>query len=125
MNKYVTTLASLLATLLVGTALAQEGHPLTGSWSGNRMVDGAASRILLVMDLQRDQTITGYLMENGKRSAIQNLELDVSDWSVSFTLEGGYSVEGTIGELGSQTLRTIDGTWTDGSRSGDFSVDIN
>lgn len=125
MQLYRKTLAVLLAGLLGSTALAQEGHPLTGSWSGNRTVEGASSRVLLVMDLQRDQTITGYVLENGKRSALRDVELDVSDWSVSFTLEDGYAVEGTIGELGSQTLRTINGTWTDGNSSGAFFVDIN
>ncbi|MEY4642163.1 MAG: hypothetical protein RLZZ227_2157 [Pseudomonadota bacterium] len=125
MNNYRKTLAVLFAALLGGESLAQEGHPLTGSWSGNRMVDGKASRILLVMDLQRDQTITGYVLENGKRSALQNVELDASDWSVSFTLDGGYGVEGSIAELGSQTLRSINGTWTNGTGSGEFSVDIN
>src|SRR5688572_26193568 len=112
---------SLLATVLN----AQEGHPLNGSWSGERMVDGKPSRVLLIMELHRDQTISGYVLENSKRSPLQDVELHTNDWSVSFALEGGYKVQGAIGELGSQTLRTITGTWTDGSKSGDFHVDIN
>lgn len=112
---------SLLATVLA----AQEGHPLVGSWSGDRMVDGKASRVLLVMELHRDQTISGYVLENGKKSALQDVALNTDKWSVSFALDEGYKVEGAIGELGSQTLRTITGTWTDGSKNGAFHVDIN
>lgn len=112
---------SLAATMLH----AQEGHPLNGSWSGERMVDGKASRVLLVMELHRDQTISGYVLENSKRSALQDVVLDTSDWSVSFVLEQGYKVEGKIGELGSQTQRTITGTWSEGGNTGAYHVDIN
>jgi hypothetical protein len=111
--------------LLAAVAFAQEGHPLTGSWSGERTVDGQPSRVLLVMDLQRDQKISGYVLENGKRSELQDVKLNTDEWSVSFALDQGYHVEGAIGELGSQTQRTITGTWTDGSKSGAFHVDIN
>ena len=40
--------------LVAAVSLAQEGHPLTGSWSGNRVVDGKNARILMVMELARD-----------------------------------------------------------------------
>ena len=89
------------------------------------MVDGKPSRILLVMELHRDQTISGYVLENSKKSTLQDVALNTADWSVSFALEQGYKVQGVIGELGSQTQRTITGTWTDGSKSGEFHVDIN
>jgi hypothetical protein len=118
-------LCAVTLALMTAVAFAQEGHPLTGSWSGERMVDGQPSRVLLVMDLQRDQKISGYVLENGKRSELQDVKLNTAEWSVSFALDQGYRVEGAIGELGSQTQRTITGTWTDGSKSGAFQVDIN
>jgi len=118
---FATAVMALLATVLY----AQEGHPLNGSWSGERVVDGKPSRVLLVMELHKDQTISGYVLENSKKSALQDVKLNTADWSVSFALDQGYTVEGAIGELGSQTLRTITGTWTDGSKSGEFHVDIN
>ena len=117
--------AAVALALLATMSFAQEGHPLNGSWSGERMVDGKPSRVLLVMELHRDQTISGYVLENGKKSALQDVVLHTDDWSVSFALEQGYKVEGTIGELGSQRQRTITGTWTDGSELGEFHVDIN
>lgn len=117
--------AALLCGLLASLALAQEGHPLNGSWSGERMVDGKASRVLLVIELQRDQTLSGYVLEAGKRSALQDVVLHTDDWSVTFGLDGGYQVSGTIGELGSQTARTITGSWTAGSSGGAFHVELN
>lgn len=118
-------LAGMLLAMLAARGQAQEGHPLTGSWSGDRSVDGQRSRVLLVMDLGRDQVISGYVLENGKRSALENVTLDLESWTVAFSLADGYQVNGTIGELGSQTERTITGTWTDGSKRGVFHVDIN
>ena len=114
-----------MLSLLSPGLRAQEGHPLNGSWSGERVVDGKTSRVLLVMELHRDQTLSGYVLENSKRSALQDVVLNPDDWSVSFELEQGYSVKGVIGELGSQTARTITGTWSDGSQGGEFTVDIN
>ena len=124
-NSWMQMLAAVTFALLATVLFAQEGHPLNGSWSGERLVDGKPSRILLVMELHRDQTISGYVLENSKKSALQNVALNTADWSVSFALEQGYKVQGVIGELGSQTQRTIMGTWTDGSKSGEFHVDIN
>ena len=124
-TRHALMLVGMLLTMPATTTQAQEGHPLTGSWSGDRSVDGQRSRILLVMDLGRDQVISGYVLENGKRSALENVTLDVKAWTVGFRLADGYEVEGAIAELGSQTERTITGTWTDGSKTGAFHVDIN
>ncbi|HWK53787.1 MAG TPA: hypothetical protein VNR18_05410 [Hyphomicrobiales bacterium] len=119
---------TLLATLLLclgSLAPAQEGYPLNGSWSGQRVVDGANSRILLVMELQRDQSVTGYVIENGKRQALQDVQLHPSDWTVSFSLADGYQVEGAIEELGSTSQRKINGTWSQGGAGGAFHVELN
>jgi hypothetical protein len=124
-NRWTLMFSAVVLALLATVLSAQEGHPLTGSWSGERMIDGKSSRVLLIMELHKDQMISGYVLENGKKSALQDVALNPADWSVSFALDAGYKVEGAIGELGSQTQRTITGTWTDGSKSGAFHVDIN
>jgi hypothetical protein len=120
----------LLVALLMmwGTTmvLAQEGHPLHGSWSGNRTVDGQDSRLLIVMELQRDQSITGYVIENRKKIPLKGVVLNPADWTVSMSLaDDSYSISGKIGDLGSATGRMIDGSWTDGRSSGDFHLQIN
>jgi hypothetical protein len=100
---------------------AQEGFPLNGSWSGERQVDGRNSRVLVVMELQRDQSVSGFVIENGKRQLLRNVKLNPQDWTVSFALEDGSEVQGQIHDLGSNTERKIHGKWA----QGDFSLDLN
>ncbi len=129
-KKALVRLVGWVMTIAVSLVLAQEGHPLTGSWSGSRTVDGKNSRVLMVMDLARDQTISGYVMEQGKRVPLETVSLDLATWSVTFALgasDGGprYTVEATFEDMGSATNRKLAGKWTDGKASGDFSVRLN
>src|SRR5690554_1729052 len=80
--------AGLLLALAGSPVSAQEGHPLTGSWSGERVVDGRDSRVLMVLDLQRDQSFSGYVIENRARIPLKSATLDPTDWSVNIVLEG-------------------------------------
>jgi len=123
-------LSGWILAVVAAVALAQEGHPLTGSWSGSRIVDGKSSRVLMVMELQRDRTISGYVMEQGKRAPLEAVVLDPQTWSVSFTLAAAdsglhYKVEATFEDMGSATNRKLIGKWTEGNASGDFMVGLN
>lgn len=123
----------LMLSFLAAPLGAQQGHPLTGSWSGDRDIGEGTSRVLLVLELQRDQEITGYILERGARIPLSDVQLDPEDWSVSFRGEGrdrggnpvGYQVEGQIENLGSVNQRAIVGTWRGDGESGDFRVTIN
>ncbi|MDR2212849.1 MAG: hypothetical protein LBE21_04410 [Pseudomonadales bacterium] len=120
--------AALVAALTLSgsfSLFAQEGFPLEGSWSGDRQVNGQSSRVLVVMQLQRDQSVTGFALEDGKRQPLQNVQLNPADWTVSFSIDGGYQVQGSLEELGSATLRRIVGKWTQGDASGDFALELN
>ena len=55
--------------------LSQEGHPLVGSWSGDRLVNDQRTRVLVLLDLQVDQEITGTLLENGARIPLSNVKV--------------------------------------------------
>ena len=136
LDRGIHQLGLLVALLLLSwavTVTAQQGHPLTGSWSGDRSVDDGTSRVLLVLDLQPDQRITGYILERGARIPLSGVSLDPENWTVSFRGEGtdragnevGYAVEGKIENLGSINERAIVGTWRDGELSGEFRVVIN
>jgi hypothetical protein len=120
--------AALLGVLtLCGSFVVQgqEGYPLEGTWSGERQVNGKDSRVLLSLTLQRDQSVIGFVIENGKRQPLQNVQLRPESWTVSFTLEGGYQVEGKIENLGSFSERKIVGKWSQGSDNGNFAVKMN
>lgn len=114
--------------LVLGTSFlqAQEGHPLHGSWSGNRVVEGQQSRLLVVMQLERDQSFSGYIIEDRKRIPLKSVVLDPDDWTVTIALEdNSYQLEGRIEDMGSATGRHIQGRWSSGNRSGDFQLQIN
>tara|TARA_B110000305_G_scaffold235443_1_gene295091 strand:+ start:1009 stop:1467 length:459 start_codon:yes stop_codon:yes gene_type:complete len=112
---------------------SQEGHPLVGSWSGDRLVSEQNTRVLLLLDLQIDQEITGTLLENGVRIPLSNVTLDPENWSVSMNASGedragnalNYEIQGVIDNLGSATQRIISGTWNDGSNTGSFRLQRN
>lgn len=112
--------ALLMYVLMAGTASAQEGHPLKGSWigewSGN---ETHGDFVLLVMDWD-GKNVTGVINPGTDDMTIESVELDPSDWSVVIRA-GGYEIEGEIQQL-EVPSRSITGTWKNGSRSGDFEI---
>ena len=112
---------------------SQEGHPLVGSWSGDRLVNDKNTRVLVLLDLQPDQEITGTIIENGVRIPLSDVTLDPQDWSVNISAVGedragntlSYKIQGIIGNLGSATQRNITGTWDDGTDTGSFRLQRN
>ena len=130
-------LAALLWTLaiaLFATPLAaQEGYPLTGTWSGNWNAGDRSSRLLVVIDRSAERVISGYIIENRKRIPLTGASLNPQDWSVMLTAQGqdgdgnklDITVEGKIENLGSATQRMIVGTWQEGITRGDFKLQRN
>jgi hypothetical protein len=124
-----------LALLIMGVSVfvyAQEGHPLTGTWSGDRVSNGSKVRLLLIMNLQPDQKIEGTLIENGARIPL-DITLNPDDWSVSIIAQGqnragdavNYQATGVIENVGTANQRMIVGTWQDGGSTGEFQVKMN
>jgi len=133
--KKYTLATGLMALLLMSWSswtLAQEGHPLQGTWSGDRTSNGEKVRILLILNHMPDQSIEATLIENGSRIPV-DVTLNPEDWSVSITVDGQtrsgepliYSANGTIENLGAVFGRKIVGTWRAGRDSGDFQVTMN
>lgn len=110
----------LLFTLVSSAASAQEGHPLKGSWIGEWQGNEALGEfVLLVMDWNGSE-VTGVINPGTDDIAIESVELDPSDWSV--TIEGGdYEIQGNIVNL-ELPSRTIVGTWRSGRSRGDFEI---
>ena len=130
--------AGVLVALAAATAwsgpgaLAQQGHPLVGSWSGDWGVGAdERHRVLLVLDYD-GQTVSGVINPGRAPVTLTSARLDPTDWSVRFEAAsseqtGGvrYVIEGQIENLGSITERTIAGTWQQGERRGDFRIVMN
>ena len=114
-----------------GTAsvVAQEGHPLVGSWHGDR---GTTARnrtdVTLIMDWDGAQ-VTGMVNPGFEHLALQNAKLNPKDWTVHFEVESKDAagktvrclVDGKIDKLGSDT-RTLAGTWTCGTAKQTFTL---
>ena len=104
------------------SAVAQEGHPLVGSWHGDRGANAKArTDVTLIMDWDGTQ-VTGLVNPGFEHMALQNARLNPKDWTVHFEVDSRDAagktvrcmVDGKIDKLGSDT-RTLTGTWVCGT----------
>ena len=118
-------LVASIAALAV-MADAQEGHPLTGTWSGD-WGPGAAQRTHITMVMTWDgKTISGTINPGPDAIAVDAIALDVTTWTLRFEADGKsasgpikIAAEGRLDDL-SSAHRTITGTWRQGTAKGDF-----
>jgi hypothetical protein len=119
-------IACVVASIVL---VAQEGHPLVGSWHGDRGTGGQRrTDVTLVMDWDGEH-LTGVVNPGFDQMALQNARLNAKEWSVHFEVESkdpsGKSVrclvDGKIDRLGSDR-RTLAGTWVCGAVKQDFKL---
>ena len=124
--------ALLLSSLLfVPAAFSQEGHPLSGTWSGDwgTASGGERTRMTVVMNWD-GKKVTGILNPGPNSVELTDIQLDPVDWTVRIQIppnsygRGGSEVTaiGKLEDLGS-VHRTITGTWREASDSGDFRLE--
>jgi hypothetical protein len=115
---------SLVAAALSGPAVAQEGHPLKGSWIGDWGPSKLHSDDLLLVLNWDGKAITGMVNPGTDNLTIKNASLAVDGWVLRFEAAGKdltYSFEGKIDNLPLHN-RTITGTWKSAKESGKFKV---
>jgi hypothetical protein len=127
------TLPLALALLaLAGPAVAQFGHPLKGSWSGDwGVTKEQRTRVLIELDWN-DNGLTGVINPGPSAVPLTKASVDPATWRVHFEAEGKdaagrtvrYEIAGTLQNLGAYR-RFITGTWTEGARKGDFKITRN
>ena len=124
MRNLAVTLLSFLALLAIAPPLsAQEGHPLSGTWHGEwRPASGQPTRI--VMYLKWDgKNVVG--MINPGPNAIPLKVATFQGWNVHLEADAKNNVhimaDGKMDQVGAYH-RTIAGTWTQGSATGDFKL---
>jgi hypothetical protein len=119
----------LVALLIAAPALAQFGHPLKGTWSGD-WGPTKDNRTHVVLELNWDgKAITGNINPGPKAVALQKATLDPAAWGVHLEGDGKdatgkpvhYSIDGKLENIGAYQ-RVISGTWTEGGKKGDFKV---
>jgi len=108
---------------MIPSGSAQQGHPLTGTWSGDW---GASStkrnQIIFVMNWD-GKNVTGLINPGPDAIPIASVFVDPATWTVRIEANGKehISAEGKLEDLGSYH-RTIKGSWTQGTTKGDFRI---
>lgn len=119
----------LAAAFLILPALAQEGHPLTGTWHGEwSPMPGQHARIVMFMKWD-SKNITGTINPGPRAVPLTAASLDAEKWTVHFEGDGKdkagnavhISADGKLDNIGSYN-RTITGTWSEGTAKGDFKL---
>lgn len=115
---------ALLALALVLPIVAQEGHPLKGSWIG--VWEGNAEHgndVLLVLNWD-GKAVTGVINPGTDNIDIGRATLDPNGWKVHIEAtakDGQYVIDGVIEEL-ELPNRAVLGTWKSGSKGGKFEI---
>lgn len=106
--------------MLAGSATAQEGHPLKGSWIGEWSGNTALGEFVLVVMDWNGEEVTGMINPGTDNLEIDSVELDPSDWSVEIKADD-YTIEATIENL-ELPSRSLVGTWRSSGGRGDFEI---
>jgi hypothetical protein len=122
-------LFACIGLLGAAAAVAQEGHPLTGSWHGDWGAPGAKRTPVLMVMKWDAKNVTGIINPGRRAIPMAMVTLDPSNWSVHIEGDGKDAsgnavhvvVDGKLDNLGSYN-RTLTGTWMQGPVKGDFKV---
>ena len=110
----------LLAMALALPMIAQEGHPLKGSWIGEwESNQELGESVIVVMDWN-GTAVTGIVNPGTDNLQITRANLNPADWSVQIQA-GDYMIEGKIENLFVPS-RYITGTWKKGNAGGKFEI---
>ncbi len=118
-----------VVVMLAAPVMAQEGHPLSGSWHGDWGPNAKTRNdVTVIMDWD-GKAITGLVNPGFDQAALQNAKLNPSNWTVHFEIETKDSsgkpvrctVDGKIDKLGSDR-RTLSGAWNCGTTKNDFKL---
>jgi hypothetical protein len=116
--------ALLLACLaMCAPVFSQQGHPLTGTWSGDwGPTSTQRHQITFVMNWD-GKNVTGLINPGPDSIPIASVFVDPATWTIRIEANGKERItaEGKLEDLGSYH-RTIKGSWTQGTTKGDFRI---
>jgi len=130
MRAFTVVLALSMAVLAGGTsALAQEGHPLKGSWIGTWGPAKTHSNDILLVLTWDGKAITGMVNPGTDDAPLKSATLNPDGWVVHFEFDVkdrsgavlNYAIDGKIENLAFNN-RTITGTWKNQRESGQLKV---
>ena len=130
MRRVAAVLACVVVGMLAGSALvAQEGHPLTGSWHGDYGTSPTQRTQMVFLMHWDTKNVVGNINPGASAIPLRVATLDPSKWLVHFEADmkdaAGKPVptvfDGKLDNVGSYN-RTITGTWSQGAQKGDFKL---
>ena len=113
-----------------GLAVAQEGHPLVGTWYGEWGPTPQQRHDVAIIMSWDGKKIDGIVDPGPDAVPFKSATLDSSSWTVHIEAERAakdkspavrYVIDGKLSNLGSYN-RTLTGTWTQGATKGDFKL---
>lgn len=119
-NAVKKALFAILAASLLSTAIAQEGHPIKGSWIGEWEGNAALGESLLMVMNWDGKDITGIINPGTDNLEIKTATLNPDDWSVHIEA-GDYTLDGKFARL-ELPNRSISGTWSSAGKTGSFEI---
>lgn len=121
----------LAATTLfsMAGAVAQEGHPLVGTWLGDWGPSADDRNFLTIIMNWDGEKITGLVNPGPDSTELQVARLDSSTWTVTIETDlkddagqvHQFKAQGKLENIGTQT-RELTGTWEDGQGKGSFTL---
>jgi hypothetical protein len=127
-------LIPLLILALPAMAAAQFGHPLKGQWSGEWGAKGSPTRLLLDIHWNGKELTGAINPGSDTAGTFKKVTIDyspVTSWKVQIEAEATEAgkvvpvrVSATLENIGAY-YRVLHGTWTQGSRTGEFTVTRN
>ena len=124
-ERFPSLAAAAIVLLVAGSASAQFGHPLKGTWSGD-WGPGKDKQTHVVLEFNWDgKAITGNINPGPKAVPFQKATLDPATWMVHIEGTGKdgvhYVIDGKMENIGAFN-RVLSGTWTQGTEKGTFRV---
>ena len=118
-----------IVSCLSAFGIAQEGHPLTGTWHGDWTAPGGQKNRVVMFMKWDTKNIVGTINPGPRAIPMSVATLDANNWTIHIEGDGKDSsgkpshvvIDGKLDNIGSYN-RTITGTWTQGGVKGDLKV---
>jgi len=109
------------------SGLAQEGHPLTGTWAGDWGPNATQRNHITIVMNWDGKNVTGTINPGPDATPISSVFMDVTNWTVRIEADAKdrsgstvhISADGRLEDIGSYHRKLI-GTWSQGTTKGDF-----
>jgi hypothetical protein len=127
--KFLWVCSLLVVLALTTSAIAQEGHPLTGTWYGDFGMNAAKRNDLTVIMNWDGKAVSGIINPGPDTQKIKVATLDSTKWTVHIEVDAKnktgaidhFVFDGALKNVVAGN-RTITGTWTCGTTKGDFKI---